>query len=173
MLESAEIGHRVAKDVYAREEPRLREALLLAQFELSRTRRGPVLVVVSGVDGAGRGETANALTAWMDPRHIQVVAFGERTPEEAAHPGPWRYWQALPPSGRVGIFMHAWYNESMRAPARPNRRRQTRGASGGDPRARADVERRRIGAAQVLDPSVQSRAEETPEGDRARPAPFL
>jgi len=32
MLESAEIGHRVAKDVYAREEPRLRESLLLAQF---------------------------------------------------------------------------------------------------------------------------------------------
>ncbi|HEX3138259.1 MAG TPA: hypothetical protein VHT22_11650, partial [Casimicrobiaceae bacterium] len=61
MLESAEIGHRVAKDVYAREEPRLRESLLLAQFELSRTRRGPVLVIVSGVDGAGRGETANAL----------------------------------------------------------------------------------------------------------------
>ena len=115
MLESAEIGHRVDKKVYSREEPRLREALLLAQFELSKSRRGPVLVIVSGVDGAGRGETANALTAWMDPRHIQVVAFGERTPEEAAHPGPWRYWQALPPSGRVGIFMHAWYNESMRA----------------------------------------------------------
>jgi hypothetical protein len=51
----------------------------------------------------------------MDPRHIQVVAFGEPTPEEAVHPGPWRYWQALPPSGRVGIFMHAWYNESLRA----------------------------------------------------------
>jgi hypothetical protein len=31
------------------------------------------------------------------------------------HPGPWRYWQALPPSGRLGIFMHAWYIESMRA----------------------------------------------------------
>jgi len=115
MLESAEIGHRVAKDVYAREEPALREALLLAQFGLSRTRRGPVLVIVSGVDGAGRGETANTLTGWMDPRHIQVVAFGERTPEEAVHPGPWRYWQALPPRGRLGIFMHAWYNESMRA----------------------------------------------------------
>ncbi len=115
MLESAEIGHRVAKDAYAREEPRLRESLLLAQFDLSRTRRGPVLAIVSGVDGAGRSETANTLTAWMDPRHIQVVAFGKRTPEETVHPGPWRYWQALPRSGRLGIFMHAWYNESIRA----------------------------------------------------------
>ncbi|MEP6998660.1 MAG: polyphosphate:AMP phosphotransferase, partial [Betaproteobacteria bacterium] len=73
------------------------------------------LVIVSGVDGAGRGETANTLTEWMDPRHIRVVAFGERTPEEAVHPGPWRYWQALPPTGRIGIFMNAWYDESMRA----------------------------------------------------------
>ena len=39
MLESAEIGHRVAKDVYAREEPQLREALLNAQFDLSQTAR--------------------------------------------------------------------------------------------------------------------------------------
>ena len=35
MLESAEIGHRIDKKTYAREEPRLREALLNAQFELS------------------------------------------------------------------------------------------------------------------------------------------
>ena len=34
MLESAEIGHRIAKAAYAREEPRLREALLNAQYEL-------------------------------------------------------------------------------------------------------------------------------------------
>src|SRR5690242_14445702 len=81
MLESAEIGHRIAKEIYARDEPALREALLLAQFDLSRTRRGPVLVIVSGVDGAGRSETVNTLTAWMDPRHIRVVAFGRPTPE--------------------------------------------------------------------------------------------
>ncbi|HEY7943857.1 MAG TPA: polyphosphate:AMP phosphotransferase [Casimicrobiaceae bacterium] len=115
MLESAEIGHRIGKQAYARDEPALREALLIAQFGLSRTTRGPVLVIVSGVDGAGRGETANKLTEWMDPRHIRVVAFGARTPEEAVHPAPWRYWRALPPSGRLGIFMHAWYNESVRA----------------------------------------------------------
>src|SRR5690348_2321982 len=115
MLESAEIGHRIAKEIYARDEPALREALLLAQFDLSRTRRGPVLVIVSGVDGAGRSETVNTLTAWMDPRHIRVVPLGRPTPGEAAHPGPWRYWQGLPPAGRLGIFMHAWYNDSMRA----------------------------------------------------------
>jgi polyphosphate:AMP phosphotransferase len=118
MLESAEIGHRISKRVYAREEPKLREALLNAQFDLSQSARGPVLVIISGVEAGGRGETANKLTEWMDPRHIRVVAFGERTPEEAAHATAWRYWQALPPRGRIGIFLNAWYEESGLARAR-------------------------------------------------------
>ena len=113
MLESAEIGHRIAKSAYAREEPKLREALLNAQFDLSQSGRGPVLILISGVEGGGRGETANKLTEWMDPRHIHVLAFGPRTCEELARPAPWRYWKALPPKGRLGVFMNAWYNEVM------------------------------------------------------------
>ena len=115
MLESAEIGHRVSKQVYAREEPKLREALLNAQYDLSQSGRGPVLLIISGVEGGGRGETANKLTEWMDPRHIRVVAFGPRTPEEATRPPAWRYWSALPPKGKIGIFLNAWYNEAMLA----------------------------------------------------------
>ncbi len=113
MLESAEIGHKISKRVYAREEPKLREALLNAQYDLSRSGRGPVLLVVSGVESGGRGETANKLMEWMDPRHIRVVAFGAPTQEERAHPPMWRYWRALPPRGKVGIFMNAWYNELL------------------------------------------------------------
>ncbi len=118
MLESAEIGHRTSKRVYAREEPKLREALLNAQFDLSQSGRGPVLVIISGVEAGGRGETANKLTEWMDPRHIRVVAFAERTCEEQARPPAWRYWKALPPRGKIGIFLNAWYNEAAFAHAR-------------------------------------------------------
>ena len=118
MLESAEIGHRISKQVYAREEPKLREALLLAQWDLSQSGHGPVLVIISGVEAGGRGETANKLTEWMDPRHIRVVAFGPRVGDEAVRPPAWRYWRALPPSGRVGIFMNAWYDEVLVATPR-------------------------------------------------------
>jgi polyphosphate:AMP phosphotransferase len=118
MLESAEIGHRISKQTYMRKEPHLREALLNAQFDLSQTGRGPVLIILSGVQAAGRGETANKLTEWMDPRHIRVVAFGPRTPEEAERPPAWRYWRALPPKGRIGVFLNAWYNEAMQARVR-------------------------------------------------------
>jgi polyphosphate:AMP phosphotransferase len=112
MLESAEIGHSVSKRTYAREEPKLRDALLNAQYDLSQSGRGPVLLIISGVEAGGRGETANKLTEWMDPRYIHVIAFGERTAEESAHPPAWRYWRALPPKGRLGIFLNAWYNEA-------------------------------------------------------------
>ncbi|HKE38512.1 MAG TPA: polyphosphate:AMP phosphotransferase [Casimicrobiaceae bacterium] len=115
MLESAEIGHKVSKAVYSKEEPKLREALLNSQYDLAQANRGPVLLIISGVEGGGRGETANKLTEWMDPRHIRVVAFGPRTQEEEERPAAWRYWQALPPKGKLGIFMNAWYNEMMLA----------------------------------------------------------
>ena len=103
MLESAEIGHKISKQVYVRKEPPLRKALLNAQFDLSQTRRGPVLIILSGVHAGGRGETANKLNEWMDPRHIRVIAFGPRTPEEAQRPPAWRYWRALPPKGAAAI----------------------------------------------------------------------
>lgn len=111
MLESAEVGHQVAKAVFAREEPKLREALLANQFEMGTHQRGPILLLVSGVEGGGRGETANTLNEWMDARHIRTHAFGERTPEELARPLAWRYWRALPPCGKIGFFMNAWYRE--------------------------------------------------------------
>src|SRR5438874_1356895 len=115
MLESAEVGHAISKAVYARQEPRLREALLNAQYDLSQSKKGPVLLIISGVEGGGRSETANKLTEWMDPRHIRVMAFGARSCEELARPPAWRYWRALPPKGRVGIFLNAWYAEIVAA----------------------------------------------------------
>jgi polyphosphate:AMP phosphotransferase len=113
MLETAEVGHAVSKARYAREAPRLREQLLNAQYDLKQSGRGPLVLIVAGVETAGRHETTNQLTAWMDPRHIRVTAFDEPTPEEAAHPVAWRYWQALPPAGTIAAYLPGWYYEPL------------------------------------------------------------
>ncbi|HEY5863698.1 MAG TPA: polyphosphate:AMP phosphotransferase [Casimicrobiaceae bacterium] len=115
MLESAEIGHVVSKAAFARHEPQLREALLNAQYDLAQEKRRQVLLIITGVEGGGRSETANKLTEWMDPRHIRVIAFGPRGEEERSRPPAWRYWRALPPRGRIGIFLNAWYTEMVTA----------------------------------------------------------
>jgi polyphosphate:AMP phosphotransferase len=114
MFESAEIGHKVSKDDYKKAVPELRAALLDAQFELLRNKKLPVVVLISGQDGAGKGETINVLYEWMDPRFISTVAFAQASDEERDRPPMWRYWRSLPPKGRVGIFAGSWYSEPIR-----------------------------------------------------------
>jgi polyphosphate:AMP phosphotransferase len=109
MFEAAELVHKVAKDAYRREEAELRRALLEAQRDLGAQKRCPVLVLIAGVEGAGKGETVHLLNEWMDPRFIEVSGFALPTEEEAAHPPMWRFWKALPPKGRIGVFFGAWH----------------------------------------------------------------
>jgi len=113
MFESAELGHSISKRTYAREVPRLREVLLDAQYDLFQNGRFPVMVLIAGVDGAGKGETVNLLNEWMDPRHIRVAAFGEPSDEESERPPMWRYWRELPPEGKIGIFFGHWYTDPI------------------------------------------------------------
>ena len=109
MFESANLEHKVSKAIYHREEPKLREALLNAQFDLNENGRFPVLILIAGVEGAGKGETVNLLNEWMDPRHVYTHAFFEPSDEERERPAPWRFWRALPPKGKVGVFFGAWH----------------------------------------------------------------
>lgn len=113
MFEAAEVGHKLDKSDYEREVPRLREALVNAQFDLHQRASFAVVVLLAGVGGGGRSETANLLNAWMDPRHLTTRAFGRRNDLERERPYAWRYWQALPPRGRIGILLGAWYHELL------------------------------------------------------------
>ena len=108
MFESAELGHKITKDVWDRELPALREALLDAQYDLTAAKV-PVIILVAGVDGSGKSETVNTLNEWMDPRHIQTYGLDEPTDEERERPHMWRFWRILPPKGRIGIFDGSWY----------------------------------------------------------------
>ena len=113
MFESAEIGHRIDKKDYKQREPELRSALLDAQYALLAKARRPLVILVNGVDGAGKGETVNLLNEWMDPRHIHTHAFGPLTDVERDRPEMWRFWQALPPKGRIGILFGSWYTDPI------------------------------------------------------------
>ncbi|MFA6920678.1 MAG: polyphosphate:AMP phosphotransferase [Gallionella sp.] len=109
MFESAELGHKIDKETYDKEVPPLREALLEAQMDLVKLARFPVIILVAGLDGAGRGETVNLLNEWMDPRFLQTHGMGEPSDEELDRPMMWRFWRELPPKGRIGVFLGSWY----------------------------------------------------------------
>jgi len=113
MFESAELNHDISKAVYRREEAKLRQALLDAQNDLRQNGRFAVLILIAGVEGAGKGETVNLLNEWMDPRYIETRAFGVPSDEEAERPHMWRFWRALPLRGRIGIFFGAWHTQPV------------------------------------------------------------
>ncbi|MBI5938344.1 MAG: polyphosphate:AMP phosphotransferase [Betaproteobacteria bacterium] len=110
MFESAELGHKIDKATYDKEVPKLREALLDVQFDFAAAKKFETVILVGGVDGAGRSETVNLLNEWMDPRHIEVHGMGEPSDEERERPPMWRFWRVLPPVGRIGVFMGSWYS---------------------------------------------------------------
>mgnify|MGYP000193300390 FL=1 len=109
MFESAELGHRLSKAEYETIEPKLRTDLLDVQFDLFEHKDFAVVILINGIDGAGRGETVNLLNEWMDPRHIEVHAFDRPTGEEGERPPMWRFWRALPPKGKIGVLFGNWY----------------------------------------------------------------
>ncbi len=112
MFETAELGRKISKDEFRSREPELRMQLLEVQNEL-KSANFPVIIVIGGVDGAGKGETVNLLHEWMDPRYLQAVAFGKPSDEETERPEAWRFWRTLPPKGRIGILFGSWYTRPI------------------------------------------------------------
>ena len=90
----------------------LREALLNAQYDLLERKRGPVLVLISGVEGGGRGETANKLTnGWT--RATSASTRSARAPPRNSRTRPRGATGArCRRAGKIGIFMNAWYREA-------------------------------------------------------------
>jgi polyphosphate:AMP phosphotransferase len=115
MFESAEIGHSISKKDYKEREPVLRAALLDAQYALLEHAKRPLVILVNGVDGAGKGETVNLFNEWMDPRHIRTEAFGPLTEQDRQRPEMYRFWQVMPAKGRVGILFGSWYTDPILA----------------------------------------------------------
>jgi len=112
VFETAELGKKLSKEEYAAELPAIRARLLAAQFAL-RTTKVPVIVVIAGADGSGKGDTVNRLLEWLDPRGVETNVFGPRTDEERDRPAAWRFWRTLPARGRIGIFFGSWYTEPV------------------------------------------------------------
>jgi polyphosphate:AMP phosphotransferase len=112
MFEAAELGHTLAKEKYQAALPKLRSQLLNAHFAL-RGQKFPVIVIISGADGAGKGEVVHRLNEWLEPRGVETHAFWETSDEERERPRYWRYWRAMPGRGRIGIFFGSWYTEPI------------------------------------------------------------
>jgi polyphosphate:AMP phosphotransferase len=112
MFETAEIGHKVSKEEFAEAELELRGKLLEVQRRL-RAADFQTIVIVSGVEAAGKSEVVNRFAEWLDARGLNTAAFWDESDEERERPPYWRFWRRMPPRGTIGILFGSWYTQPV------------------------------------------------------------
>ena len=112
MFEAAEIGRKVSKQDYQEQERDLHTQLLEAQRRLSESNTSAI-VIVSGVEGAGKGAVVNRLHTWLDARGMRTATFWDESDEERDRPRFWRFWRALPPRGTIAVLFGSWYTRPI------------------------------------------------------------
>jgi len=112
MFEAAELGRKISKKAFGEIEPQLHTRLLEVQQRL-RESNTSVIIIVSGVEGAGKGEVVNRLSEWLDTRGIRTSAFWDETDDQRLRPTYWRFWRALPARGTMGIMFGSWYTRPI------------------------------------------------------------
>jgi PPK2 family polyphosphate:nucleotide phosphotransferase len=83
-------------------------------FAEGRTRgTRSVLVIVQGLDTAGKGGVARHVISQVDPQGVVVRSFGVPTEQEAKHHYLWRIRNALPGPGLIGVFDRSHYEDVL------------------------------------------------------------
>ncbi|MCG5432283.1 polyphosphate kinase 2 family protein [Mycobacterium sp. MYCO198283] len=88
----------------------------LQEMLYARSREGDtrsVLLVLQGMDTAGKGGLVKHVVGAGNPQGIRYTAFGVPTEEERAHHYLWRIRKALPPAGHIGVFDRSHYEDVL------------------------------------------------------------
>jgi len=72
-----------------------------------------LLVVLQGMDAAGKDGLIEHVMTGMNPQGVDVQAFKEPSHEELEHDFLWRCSKALPERGHVGVFNRSYYEEVL------------------------------------------------------------
>lgn len=90
---------------------RIGALLDVRQQALYAEGRRRMLVVLQGMDTAGKGGVIRQVGGLMDPQGLTVTAFGRPTPDELRHHFLWRIRQVVPPPGQIGFFDRSHYED--------------------------------------------------------------
>jgi PPK2 family polyphosphate:nucleotide phosphotransferase len=88
---------------------------LLAEYQdrLAAQSTFGVLLILQGIDAAGKDGTIKHVMSGVNPQGVEVRAFKEPSAEELDHDYLWRCQRALPGRGRIGIFNRSHYEEVL------------------------------------------------------------
>jgi PPK2 family polyphosphate:nucleotide phosphotransferase len=89
------------------------EELTDLQERLFAAKQQSVLLIVQGMDTAGKGGIMRHVVGEVDPQGVRIKAFKAPTKEELAHPFLWRIKNALPQPGYIGVFDRSQYEDVL------------------------------------------------------------
>ncbi|MGE0072567.1 MAG: PPK2 family polyphosphate kinase [Thiomonas sp.] len=76
-------------------------------------REQALLVVLQGMDSAGKDSTTKAVFTGVNPLGIRAASFSVPTPQERRHDYLWRVHAQVPPLGCIGVFNRSHYEEPV------------------------------------------------------------
>ncbi|MFF0817286.1 polyphosphate kinase 2 family protein [Rhodococcus sp. NPDC003318] len=79
----------------------------------ARDEQRSVLLVLQGMDTAGKGGVVRHVIGHVDPQGVDHASFGVPTPEEKRHHYLWRIRKALPRKGQLGVFDRSHYEDVL------------------------------------------------------------
>lgn len=84
---------------------------LFAESKFGGTKR--VLLVLQGMDTAGKGGIVKHVLGAMDPQGVQFKSFKAPTPQEKAYDFLWRIEKEVPAAGMLGVFDRSHYEDVL------------------------------------------------------------
>jgi PPK2 family polyphosphate:nucleotide phosphotransferase len=112
-LQSADEPH--ARGLTERATARLAEL----QDMLYAQDRWALLVLIQGMDAAGKDTAIREVMSGINPQGCQVFAFKKPSDEELDHDFLWRCTRCFPERGRIGVFNRSYYEEVLVARVHP------------------------------------------------------
>src|SRR5258708_26413672 len=88
---------------------------LLAEYQdrLAAENGLGLLILLEGLDAAGKDSTIKHVVSGVSPQGVTVSSFKQPSAEELNRDFLWRYQAALPGRGRIGIFNRSHYEEVL------------------------------------------------------------
>jgi PPK2 family polyphosphate:nucleotide phosphotransferase len=96
-----------------REYDELGERIADLQERLYAEEERSLLVVLQGIDAAGKDGTVKHVLRGTNPAGVRVYSFKEPSNDELAHDFLWRYHQATPANGMIHVFNRSHYEDVL------------------------------------------------------------
>lgn len=89
------------------------ERLSVLQYLLYAEGKRSLLIVLQGIDAAGKDGTIKHVMSGLNPQGVNVTPFKVPEGEEKRHDYLWRVHRAIPEYGHMGIFNRSHYEEVL------------------------------------------------------------